>query len=92
MLKTLLKHLKTVKAEIDNEIVVEVFSGCPWCSSKISIVADRQLRFECGQEYVKDIGDVKWRQSGAWLDVCQHVKKTLNDRAKNARFNFHIEK
>lgn len=69
----------------------EVFSGCPWCSAKVTSISKRCLKFDCGQEYIKDIGEFNWRPSCTWVDICISLRKALNTRMKNAKFNFTVD-
>ena len=71
---------------------VEVFSGCPWCSAKVASISNRCLRFDCGQEYIKDIGELNWRPSCTWVDICVSIRKSLSTRVKNTKFKFIVER
>jgi len=62
-----------------------VYSGCPYCGSKLIKHDSSFVKFSCGQEYHKNGG---WTQPSA---ICDSIYDKLNEVAKHAKFKFTVE-
>lgn len=71
-----------------NESNNNVYSGCPYCGSKLTRHDSSFVKFSCGQEFHQNSG---WTQPNLYSAICQSVYDKMSEVAKHAKFKFTLE-